>query len=145
MRSWFTDILIRVPWLRKARLLLFFLMSAAVLHAYAAQDNRRSVIGTVVSVQESKVQSPEYTLGGSNPSDAPLTSRYYEFQVAIRIGCDVYIGRYQTAFNYLPSAFTAERTIPVRLTKHVMHFDLQSDPDLRVGIIRRRTVCGSKR
>lgn len=83
--------------------------------------------------------------GRSNPSDAPLTSRYYAYEVSVRVDCEIYVGRYVTAFNYLPSAFTADRLIPIRLTKHVMYFDLPNDPDLRMGIVRRRPACDAKR
>ncbi|HLW88921.1 MAG TPA: hypothetical protein VKR57_10550 [Terriglobales bacterium] len=103
------------------------------------------VEGTVIEVQKHKVYSPEYTMGGSNPSDAPLTSRYYAYEISIRIDCQTYIGRYETPFNYLTSAFTPNRPVQVRLTKHVMYFDLPNDPDMRMGIVHRRSECVQKR
>lgn len=117
--------------------------AATAVRAYAAQENRGVVTGTVISVRKFREQSPHYTLGGSNPSDAPLTSRYYAFEVAIRVGCEVYVGRYQTPFDYLPSVFTAERVVSFRLNRHVMHFDLESNPDLRMGIVHRSQACGA--
>jgi len=103
------------------------------------------VQGTVVEIQKHKVYSPETTLGGSNPSDAPLTSQYYAYEVSVRVDCTTYIGRYETPFNYLPSVFSPNQPIQVRLTKHVMYFDLPNDPDMRMGIIHRRPACGSAR
>ena len=97
-----------------------------------------------MSVQKFKESSPDYS-GGSNPSDAPIASRYYAFEVAIRVGCEVYVGHYETPFNYLPSAFTTQRTVSVRLSKHAMHFDLENNPDLRMGIVRRSNACDSTR
>jgi len=113
---------------------------------YAAQRNSQPFVqGKVLAVQKYRVQTPDYTIGGSNPADAPLTSRYYEFEVSILVDCKIYVGRYQTPFNYLPSAFTADRSIPVRLTRHVMYFDLPNDPDMRMGIVRRKAACSSSR
>jgi hypothetical protein len=114
---------------------------------YAATQSRSDsyVQGTVVMVKKQKIYSPDATLGGSNPSDAPLTSRYYAYEVSVRVDCKTYIGRYETPFNYLPSAFTPDQPIPVRLTKHVMYFDLPNDPDMRMGIVRRKSECGTTR
>ena len=103
------------------------------------------VQGTVVDVQKQKVDSPDTTIGGSNPSDAPLTSRYYAYEVSVRVDCETYVGRYETPFNHLPSAFSPNQPIQVRLTKHVMYFDLPNDPDMRMGIIHRHPVCGGTR
>jgi len=81
--------------------------------------------GIVVDVQKHKVCSPGYMIGGSNPADAPpLTSRYYAFEVSVRVDCKTYVGRYETPFNYLPSVFTVNQPIQLGLTKHVMYFDL---------------------
>src|ERR1039458_2072705 len=78
---------------------------------YAAESGRSSsyVQGTVVRVQQRKVYFPDSTIGGSNPSDAPLTSRYYAYEVSARIDCKTFVGRYETPFNYLPSAFTPDQ------------------------------------
>lgn len=108
---------------------------------YASQTQT----GTVVAVQQQKVYSPEYTMGGSNPSDAPLTSRYYAYEVSVRVDCKTYVGRYETPFHYLTSAFTPNHPIQVRLSKHVMYFDLPNDPDMRMGIERRSSQCGQNR
>jgi hypothetical protein len=110
---------------------------------YAAERGRSSsyVQGTVVRVQKHKVYSPDSMSGGNNPSDAPLTSRFYAYEVSVRVDCKIYFG-HETPFNYLPSAFTPDQSIQVRLTKHVMYFDLPNDQDMRMGIVRRRTECG---
>ena len=103
------------------------------------------VLGTVIEVQKQKVYFPDYAIGGSNPSDAPLTSRYYAYRVSVRVDCKTYVGRYETPFNYLPSEFTPNQPIQVHLTKHVMYFDLPYDPDLKMGIVRRKGVCRANR
>jgi hypothetical protein len=119
----------------------------AVPALYAAEPGHPNpyVQGTVVYVQQHKVYSPDSMIGGSNPSDAPLTSRYYAYEVSVRVDCKTYVGRYETPFNYLPSEFTSNQPILVRLTKHVMYFDLPNDPDMKMGIVRRRSDCAQNR
>ncbi|MGA8492450.1 MAG: hypothetical protein WB711_18635 [Terriglobales bacterium] len=122
------------------------LVIVPVLNASPTRNNSSLFVqGTVLRVEQHKVYSPEYTIGGSNPSDAPLTTRYYAYEVAVRVNCKTYVGRYETLLNYLPSEFTPNEPIQVRLTKHVMHFDLPYDPDLRMGIVRRKSDCGQNR
>jgi len=116
------------------------------LYASQTQNGSHSYVqGTVVDVQKHEVYSPEYSVGGSNPSDAPLASRYYAYEISIRVDCKTYVGRYETPFNYLPVAFTSNQPIRVRLTRHVMYFDLPADPELRMGIVHRSSECGQLR
>ncbi|HWY59919.1 MAG TPA: hypothetical protein VNZ03_35985 [Terriglobales bacterium] len=119
-----------------------FLIAATALYAAEPVRSGSYVLGTVVRVQQRKVYSPDSTIAGSNPSDAPLTSRSYAYEVSVRVDCKTYVGRYETPFNYLPAAFTPDQPIRVRVTKRVMHFDLPNDPDMRMGIVRRRSECG---
>lgn len=129
----------------KTNLAICITMLLIVVPALYAAEKGPFVRGTVVSVQQHKVYSPDVMMGGSNPSDAPLTSRSYTYEVSVRVDCNTYVGRYETPFNYLPSAFTADQSIHLRLTKHVMYFDLPNDPDLRMGIVHRSSECGQGR
>lgn len=127
-----------------ARVVIFLI--AGLLFAPSVHGaTTRNVQGTVVEVQKHRLQFPGYTMGGSNPSDAPLTSRYYVFEVSIRVGCETYVGRYQTPFNFLPSLFTPDQRIEVRLTKHVMYFELPYSGGIRMSIVHRHRECGDKR
>jgi len=123
-----------------------FLIAILMLHGSAAQGYLEEYVqGTVVEVQKHKTQSPEYTEGGSNPSDAPLASRYYTYEVAVRVGCKTYVGRYETPFGYLPSVFARAQRIELRLTKHVMYFDLPYSAGIRMRIVHRHSACGTNR
>ncbi len=51
-----------------------------------------------------------------------------------KVGCGTYVGRYESYIDYLPSAFSANKAIPVRLTKHVMYFDVPGERDMKMGI-----------
>ncbi|MGC1438131.1 MAG: hypothetical protein WA847_19705, partial [Terriglobales bacterium] len=122
------------------------LVIVPMLNASPAQGTANPFVqGTVIEVQKQKVYFPDYAIGGSNPSDAPLTSRYYAYRVSVRVDCKTYVGWYETVLNYLPSEFTPNEPIQVRLTRHVMYFDLPYDPDLKMGIVRRERVCRANR
>jgi hypothetical protein len=126
-----------------ARLAMVLLV--LVLRCRVPAARNLDVEGTVVEVRKERVQSPEYTIGGSNPSDAPLAARFYSFEVSIRVGCTTYVGRYQTPMNYLPATFAAGQHITFHLSKHVMSFDLPYSAGIRMPIIRRRNECGKNR
>lgn len=109
------------------------LVIVPMLNASPTRDNSNPFVkGTVVHVQKHKGYSPDSTIGGSNPSDAPLTSRYFAYEVSVRVDCKTYVGRHETPFNCLPSSFTPHQPIKVHLAKHV--FDLSNHPDMRIGL-----------
>jgi hypothetical protein len=99
------------------------------------------VTGTVVAVQ----RQDESASGGSNPSDAQLASTYYAYEVSVRVDCVIYVGRYETPLSYLPSAFTPHQPIKLRVTKHVMHFELPNGSDMKMEIRSRSSECGNSR
>jgi len=109
------------------------------------QGTNAYVQGTVVGVKMHREYSPAYAMGGSNPSDAPLASRSYVYEVAVRVDCRTYVGRYETPFHYLPSAFSANQPIQVRLTKHVLYFDVPDNPEMRMGVVHHRSDCPPSR
>jgi len=122
---------------------LSFALAVPVLCAPSAQANPKQLLsGTVIGVQEKEMQSPEVT-GGSNPSDAQLASQFYAYDVFVRVDCKTYVARYQTPFDYLPSAFAAGQPIQLHLGKHVMYFDLPNNPQMRMAILRRTVGSGS--
>ncbi|HEX8815860.1 MAG TPA: hypothetical protein VF753_10200 [Terriglobales bacterium] len=133
--------------LLRAALLLLSLIAATAVSAFPAKKKLDQYVdGTVVNVQSQTVQSAEYSTAGSNQSDAPLTSNYYEYDVSIRVGCMIYVGRYLTPFHYLPSLFDADHNINFRLTKRVMYFDLPDTAGIRMAIIHRRNMdCAAAR
>ncbi len=67
-----------------------------------------------------------------------MKTQYYAFDISVRVGCGTYVGRYESYIDYLPSAFSANKAIPVRLTKHVMYFDIPGERDMKMGIVHRK-------
>jgi hypothetical protein len=54
-----------------------------------------------------------------------------------------YVGRYETALSYLPSAFGSDQPIPVRLTEHILYFDLPNKPEMKMSIVHCTTESGA--
>jgi hypothetical protein len=93
---------------------------------------------TVVSVD--KYEAPSNYVG-DNPVDAPLQGRNYAYQIGIRLDCSVYVGLYQSATNYLPADFAPNKTVDVRMRKHVMYVSLPyNDWDVKMGIVGHRRI-----
>ena len=112
------------------------------LHASKVQDQTNYYQqGTILGVENHKVDSPEYS-GGSNPSDAPLQSAFYAYEVSVRVDCETYVGHYQSVIDYLPSAFAANQPIRVHLTKHFLYFGLPMGGGMKMAIGHRETAHG---
>jgi hypothetical protein len=93
---------------------------------------------TVVSVAK-HVSASNFV--GDNPSDAPLEARVYSYDIGIRLDCNVYVGRYESATRYIPSVFAPNHEVDVRLHKHVMYISLPfSDDEVVMGIVGHRRV-----
>ena len=89
---------------------------------------------TVVSVTK-HVSGSSY-IGGDNPSDAPLRARDYAYDIGIRMNCNIYVGRYESATKYLPSVFTPQHQVDVRLQRHIMYVSLPlNDDEVMMGIV----------
>jgi hypothetical protein len=120
-------------------LALVFCVPLVGLHAKASRDVEQGYqTATVVSVEKYQTRS---NYAGDNPTDAPLQARNYAYQIGIRLECDTYVGLYQSAFNYLPSDFAPNKTVDVRMRKHVMYISLPyRDWDVEMGILSHRRI-----
>ncbi|HZR56071.1 MAG TPA: hypothetical protein VFA74_04295 [Terriglobales bacterium] len=118
----------------KNALILFLLVSSALVTSIYAEAKPKFQTATVVSVQKHETPS-NYV--GDNPSDAPLQSTVYSYDIGIRLNCALYVARYDSAFNYLPSAFTPNQNIEINLQKHVVEVALPGNRDVRMSINRR--------
>ena len=92
---------------------------------------------TIVDVEKQQVVEPPYS-GGDNPSDAPLQSVFYAYQVAVHTTCNTYVARYESPYDYFPEAFAANHEIPVQVEKGSVNFDL-GFRQMRMAIIRHKT------
>jgi hypothetical protein len=72
--------------------------------------------GTVLSVNQ---YFPESNYLGS-PTDAPLQSEYHGYDVGIRVNCTIYVGRYESALDYIPISLAPNHPVEVFLRKHTL-------------------------
>lgn len=94
---------------------------------YAAGQAKQAQQGTIVNVQKQNVTSPSVR-AGSDADRTPLQDHYYVYNVSVRLNCDVFVGRYESELDDLPSVLSANNSVPVRLQKHMMYLDLPGDP-----------------
>ena len=115
----------------------------SVLLVYLHADTKRESkdhyqTATVVSVDK---HISESNYEGGSPSDAPLQAQGYSYDIGIRLSCNIYVGRYESATDYLPAVFSPKHAVDVRLQKHVMHVSLpESDREVKMGIIGHRRI-----
>lgn len=128
-----------------AGILAVLVMSPMLSASVKEQPSNRYQQATVLKVQREEVRSPDQCCYSG--TDAPLQTEYYEYDVAVRVGCTTYQGRYETPLDYFPSAFGRGEVVPVRLTRHVMYFDVPGGRDLKMNIVHhsndRPASCGA--
>jgi hypothetical protein len=114
----------------KRSLALLVLMCGVLLTGAFAGTKQPYQSATVVSVASHET-APSYV---GNPSDAPLQSEVYSYDIGIQLNCTVYVVRYETGLDYLPSVFSPHQTVEVSLEKHVMDVNLPGAREVRLSI-----------
>lgn len=94
---------------------------------------------TVISVHQNHGVSPT-SYAGSNPSDAPLQSGDYTYDIAVRLNCTNYMVRYESASDYLPSAFAAHQEMTARLDNHRLLFEVPGYGQMDMPIVSHSPV-----
>ena len=115
------------------------LISSSLYATSAKSDSSKKSeyqTGTVLRVQRREEGSTSNYVGDS-PSDAPLRSEVYAYDISIRVNCATYVGRWNSAFDYLPSVFSPNRTVQVRVEKHLMYVDVPGEKEFRMGFVER--------
>lgn len=121
----------------KRNLMSLILASGVLLARAHAATKQEYQSATVVSVESHEIPS---NYAGSNPSDAPLQSEVYSYDIGIRLGCTIYRTRYDSAFDYLPSVFAANHPVEVKPQKRVMYASLPGGRTVRMAIGSRSGV-----
>ena len=127
--------------MKKILIMSGLMLSALLVYLHAdtkreSQDQYQTA--TVVSVDK---HVPESNYAAGSPSDAPLQAEDYSYDIGIRLNCNIYIGRYESATDYLPSVFSPKHSVDVRLQNHVMYVSLpESDREVKMGIVGRSRV-----
>jgi hypothetical protein len=117
--------------------ILIGLTCCATVHAKSQNVLRPIQQVTVTQVTQTEEERPFYC-GGDNPSDAPLRSEVYSYEVAVRSECSTFVSRYQSPYDYFPSAFSTNAQLPARITKHDIYFELPSGREMKMPIVKKR-------
>ena len=101
------------------------LTGVAVPGSYASPvaQSKSFQTATIVNIRKHQAEEPPYD-GGDNPSDAPLQTEVFVYDVVLRTACGTYVARYKSAYDYLPDALAANRRMPAQVGKHNIVFDL---------------------
>ena len=89
--------------------------------------------GTILSVQKQEANGVSY---GTN--DAPLRNAVFTYDVSVKVGDTVVVGRYQSAVDYLPDNWAEGNSVEVRIDKHRMYLKGPSVEDSELRIVSRR-------
>ena len=109
---------------------------SVVTVTYASGQSKQSQQGTIVQVQKQDVADPAVRTGAA-ATRAPLQSHYYLYNVSVQLNCDVYVGRYETELDDLPSALSANSSVPVRIEKRLMYLDFPGNT-VKMRIVRHK-------
>jgi len=109
---------------------------SVVTVTYASGQSKQSRQGTIVQVQKQDVADPAVRTGAA-ATRAPLQSHYYLYNVSVQLNCDVYVGRYETELDDLPSALSANSSVPVRIEKRLMYLDFPGNT-VKMRIVRHK-------
>lgn len=115
----------------KETFVLLMLLSGGLLTCVHGKTNQQFQSAIVVSVDTHETPS---NYAGDSPMDAPLQADIYSYDIGIRLDCTVYTVRYKSGLDYLPSVFSPNHAVDVRLQKHVMNVDLPGNHDVKLGI-----------
>ena len=107
---------------------LIFAASTSVLNASVRQFQK----AIVVSERKYEPDTPHR----GKRTDAPAPPTEYGYDIAIRLNCSIYVGRYLTGIEYLPKVFEANQAVEVSLAKHFMYVKVPGSRDIKMGIVR---------
>ncbi len=120
------------------------LLAAGTLASAKTQAASGYQQGTILKVERQEVRSPN--LCCYSGTDTPLQADSYAFEITVQVGCTNYEGRYETPFDYFPSAFSPGKSVQVRPTKHALYFEAPIWTDGKVPIVHRASdrsgACG---
>jgi hypothetical protein len=112
--------------------LLIFGGSSLLLNASTRQYQK----AVVVTVEN---HDPATTLH-RKVTDAPDALTEFDANVSIRLNCILYLGRYKSAIDYMPSVFAPEQAVEVSPEKNFLFVKVPGNGDVKLRIVRRDPV-----
>jgi hypothetical protein len=125
-------------------LVVILAIVSAVAIPSASSQSQQSQEGIIVKVNKQNVADPAVR-AGADPVRTPLQSHHYLYNVSVQLNCEIYVGRYESEFDDLPSTLSPNNRVPIRLKKQVMYLDFPGDP-IKMEIIHHKVshagACG---
>ncbi len=109
--------------------LIIFGGSSLLLNA----SNRQYQKAVVISVEN---HDPVTSLH-RKVTDAPDALTEFDANVSIRLNCVVYLGRYKSAIDYMPTVFTPDQAVEVSPEKNFLFVKVPGNGDVKLRIVRR--------
>jgi hypothetical protein len=113
--------------------LLLIGVTSTTLNAQTDATKKGYQSATVVHVDQHMM--PANPIGGVIDNGVPQPQEY-SYDVSIRLGCEVYVGRYESPIHYLPPVFAPNHNVNVRLDGDFLNVSL---PDakraMKLGIV----------
>jgi len=133
----------------KNRIILFSIVASfsLCLFAQTTPDKKANYQNaTVVSVNK---HTPVFNYASGDSTDAPLRSVDNGYDIAIRLNCDLYVGRYRSSINFVPPEVSANQPVQVLMQGHVMYVTYPNQSrQMKLGIMSHKRVndagCPSK-
>jgi hypothetical protein len=120
--------------------LALLICSGLLLYLHASEKPGYQA-ATVTSVES--VDSPHRVYAGGNPSDTPATPTEFAYNIGLKVDCAMYVGRYESATDYLPSAFKQQSSIDIRIAKHWLYVSLPMDHEVKLALMSHHALVGS--
>lgn len=120
-------------------LLICSLLTCGVCAPQLSGSTRQYQKGIVVSAEKYEPIAPRR----GKTTDAPAPGSEYYYDVAIRLNCSVYVGRYQSAIEYLPAVFAPNQPVEVSLEKQLIYVKVPGSREAKMGIVERHRESGS--
>jgi hypothetical protein len=119
--------------------MICFLLTVSAFVPQVIASARQYQKAVVVSAEKYEPIAPRR----GKHTDAPAPVTEYDYDVAIRLNCSVYVGRYQSAIEYLPAVFSPNHEVEVSLEKQLMYVKIPGSRDVKMGIVERRSESGN--
>jgi hypothetical protein len=73
-------------------------------------------------------------------TDTRLQAIECDYEISNRLNCSVYVGRYETAIDYLPGKFAPDQSIEVCFEKQLIFVRIPGTGGIKMGIVRSDAV-----
>jgi len=118
--------------------ILFTGLVALATAGTAQQKEMAYHSGTILSIQKSEATGTSYS------TDSPSSPPVFTYDLSVRVGDTVLVGRYQSATDYVPGTWAAGSFAQVRTDKHRMYLKGPSSEEFVLSVLARNHVRTTK-